>query len=347
MYKLLLTDFFVKTAIFIYLIHLWNDMETKINLKDRRILYELDRNCRQSNAQIAKKVGLSKQVVNYRINKLQEEGIIQKHITLLNVLKLGFLPYRVLLQFQNMSPDKESRIIRHLQDNANINWIASCFGRWDLTFVFTAKTILEFNKNLNEALKPYESLIKEKESLLMTDLYQFTRNYLINGKEKTSLYFGGDPDETKLDNMDLKIIGVLSENARENIVVIAKKLNTTVDIVRYRIKKLIDNNLIQSFRSIINREVLGYQHWNILIKTQSLNEEKEKQFISFLKEVPNVIYVTKYVNDFNIGFELEVKNMEELHGILTELRYKFSDVIKSYETVLFFREHKITYIPKL
>lgn len=178
-------------------------------------------------------------------------------------------------------------------------------------------------------------------------MYQFTRNYLIDGKEKASLHFGGEPEKTKLDSMDLKIIGILSENARENIVIIAKKLNTTVDIVRYRIKRLVDNNLIQSFRTVINKETLGYQHWNILIKTQSMTEEKEKQFISFLKEVPNVIYVTKYVNDFNIGFELEVRNMEELHGILTELRYKFSDVIKSYETILFFKEHKITYIPKL
>lgn len=322
-------------------------METKIDMKDRKILYELDRDCRQSNAQIAKKVGLSKQVVNYRINKLQEDGIIKNHIALLNVLKLGFLPYRVLLQFQNMNPEKESRIIKHLQNNANVNWIASCFGRWDLTFVFTAKTILEFNKNLNEALKPYESLIREKESLLMTGLYQFTRNYLIDGKEKVSLYFGGEPKETKLDGMNLKIIEILSENARENIVEIAKQLNTTVDIVRHRIKKLIENNLIQSFRSVINRDILGYQQWNILIKTQNLTEEKEKQFISFLKEVPNVIYVTKYVNNFNIGFELEVRNMEELHGILTELRYKFSDVIKSYETILFFKEYKITYIPKL
>ena len=32
----------------------------KLDLKDRKILYELDLNCRQSNAQIGKKVGLSR-----------------------------------------------------------------------------------------------------------------------------------------------------------------------------------------------------------------------------------------------------------------------------------------------
>ena len=35
-----------------------------IDLKDRKILYELDLDCRQSNTQIGKKVGLKKDVVS-------------------------------------------------------------------------------------------------------------------------------------------------------------------------------------------------------------------------------------------------------------------------------------------
>ena len=45
---------------------------TKLDLKDRKILYELDLNCRQSNSQIGKKVGLKRDVVAYRIKKLQD-----------------------------------------------------------------------------------------------------------------------------------------------------------------------------------------------------------------------------------------------------------------------------------
>ena len=46
---------------------------TKFDLKDRKILFELDTNSRQSFHEIAKKVGLSKDSVIYRINKLQFE----------------------------------------------------------------------------------------------------------------------------------------------------------------------------------------------------------------------------------------------------------------------------------
>ena len=47
-----------------------------IDLKDRKILYELDVDSRQSNAEIARKVGLSKQVVGFRIKRLVKEGLI-------------------------------------------------------------------------------------------------------------------------------------------------------------------------------------------------------------------------------------------------------------------------------
>ncbi len=320
--------------------------DIELDLRDRKILYELDRNCRQSNAQIAKKVGLSKQIVNYRVNKLQKQNIIQKYVAQLNIPKFGFLSYRIMLQLQNVNPEKEKEIVKRIQDNQNIHWFVSCFGKWDLIFAFSSETIMEFNKNLNNLLKSFEHFVKNKEVLLITDLYHFTRSYLINKKEKDFSHFGGEPEKVKLDGTDLEIIKILSENARENIVNMAEKANTTIDIIRYRIKKLIDNKIIQSFRAMINREFLDYQYWNILIKTRNLTDEKEKQIISYLKQTQNIVFASKYMDDFTFGFELEVKNIEELNNILMDFRYKFSDVIETYETILFFKEHKVQYLPK-
>lgn len=320
--------------------------EIKLDSKDRKILFELDRNCRQSNAQIAKKVGLSKQVVNYRINKLEKENMIKKYVAQLNIPKFGFLSYKVMLQLQNVNPEKEQEIIKHIQDSSNVHWFVSCFGKWDLIFAFSSKTIMDFNKNLNNLLKPLELFVKDKKILLITDLYHFTRSYLIEKKEKDFSYSGGEPEKTKLDDIDLEIIKIISENARESIVIIADQLKTTIDIIRYRIKKLIDNKIIQSFRAIINRELLDYQYWNILIKTKNLTDEKEKPLISYLKQIPNIVFASKYMGDYTFGFELEVKNIEELNKILMDFRYNFSDFIETYESILFFKEHKVHYLPK-
>ena len=64
--------------------------KTSLDLKDRKILYWLDINSRQSNAKIAKKTGLSKQVVGFRIKRLIKEHIIHSFYTVIDISKLGF-----------------------------------------------------------------------------------------------------------------------------------------------------------------------------------------------------------------------------------------------------------------
>ena len=61
--------------------------------KDRKILLELDKNSRQTDSEIAKKVRLSKQITNYRIQNLKKKKIISNFYTVVNAGNLGFNSY--------------------------------------------------------------------------------------------------------------------------------------------------------------------------------------------------------------------------------------------------------------
>ena len=61
-----------------------NMLKNKLDLLDRKILYELDRNSRRSASEIAKKVRVHRNVVNFRINRLIEKGIIREFVTIIN-----------------------------------------------------------------------------------------------------------------------------------------------------------------------------------------------------------------------------------------------------------------------
>ena len=74
----------------------------KLDLKDRKILYHLDFDSRQSFRAIGKKVGLSKDVVTDRVKKLVENGIIKNFYTVINPLKIGFISVRFTILFQNI-----------------------------------------------------------------------------------------------------------------------------------------------------------------------------------------------------------------------------------------------------
>ena len=71
----------------------------KLDLKDRKILYQLDIDSRQSFRSIDRKVGLSKDIVNLRVKKLQEKEIIKRFYAYYDTLQLDLNLLRFYFKF--------------------------------------------------------------------------------------------------------------------------------------------------------------------------------------------------------------------------------------------------------
>ena len=84
----------------------------KLDKKDYKILFELDRNSRQSINDLAKRTALSRDIISYRIKQLEKGGIIQKYITIIDFTKFGLQAIRLYLKLQNITPEIEQRIVR-------------------------------------------------------------------------------------------------------------------------------------------------------------------------------------------------------------------------------------------
>ena len=113
----------------------------KIDLKDQKIIYELALNSRQRISTIAKKVGLSPQLVEYRIKRLERLDVIQGYYTCVDISKIGYSAFKVYLKFQNLDEEKEREMIADLVQNPNITWLATCDGIWNLILVIWGKNV--------------------------------------------------------------------------------------------------------------------------------------------------------------------------------------------------------------
>ena len=71
---------------------------------DRRILALMQRDARISNLELAEKVGLSPTPCSRRVKRLEESGVIERHVTLLNQAKLGL----TLTAFIGISMDRHT-----------------------------------------------------------------------------------------------------------------------------------------------------------------------------------------------------------------------------------------------
>lgn len=322
----------------------------KLDLKNRKILYELDVNGRQPFSELAKKVGLSEQVVAYRVQNMIKNGIIKGFITLFDVAKFGYSTYRVYIQYYGVSPQKEEEILQYFYNHPSIFWFASLSGRWDLEILVFAKNNEHLNKIIKGIMKTYGQYIRNNVLSIATDHFHFGRRYLVDkeykiSSEKPLAYYGGEPKMVKFDENDLRILKSLSNNARIPIIDIAKELHLTANAIKYRIKRLTKEGVIQAYRAWIDTSKIGFELHKALITLQNLTEEREKQMLTFFKITPNILYSIKCMGRWDIEIEAEVHNDEEFRQILMGFRHQFRDIIRDYETLLIYKEHKINYFP--
>ncbi|MDO8480819.1 MAG: AsnC family transcriptional regulator, partial [Nanoarchaeota archaeon] len=259
----------------------------KLDVKDRKILYQLDVNARQSASEIGRKVGLDKQVVAYRIHRLLEEGAISQFYAVYDTSKLGFTTYKILIRLQNTTTAKEQEIIQFITTHPRVQFSMSCDGNFDLVFNVLAKSAIELNEILADFENKYGAYIAEKQLIIMLLSSFFTRDYLLGKKiseRRKPVYFGSKPEEIRLDETDYSVLGLLGEDARMPLIEIAKRSKASADTVALRIRKLEKSGIIHAYLLLPQFSALGQLSYKLLFSLHHLSKERESALYEFCRQ---------------------------------------------------------------
>jgi DNA-binding Lrp family transcriptional regulator len=318
----------------------------KLDMKDKKLLYELDLNSRQSLSNLAKKLNLSKSSVIYRINNLQKEGIIKQFHTELDVGKLGYIGFRLYFKVTNATPEKKGEIIGYLKSKKIVTWIVSIDGPYSIGCLVLAKTIKEMNDLWKEFFSTYVNYIDDYLLTIMTKVRYFSRAYLMDLPENTyESVFVTEPSEMKLDETDMEILKLMAPDARIQIVDIAQKLKLTSNTVISRIKHLEKKGVIVGYKTVFDLEKLGYQYFKLHFAMHNMTKEREKLFRNYVKVHPNIIYDDEVLGGDYFEIEVQFKELAELRRLIEDIESRFADIIKSYKTMQFYKEHKYLFLP--
>ncbi len=322
-------------------------MKENINLdeKDRKILEELNKNSRQSESQIAKKVGLSKQVVNYRIQNLIKRKIIKGFYTAVNTGDLGIDSYYLFLQLENISGEKEKALLDKIRKLKYIGWMIDGIGRWDVILLVYAKSASEFYLRLKEISNLCKNNLREHMFTTLIDAEHLGYKIIDHSNEK-SFKHTEKKNPIKLDDLDKKILSSISQNARLSLVDLSTKLKVSVQALNYRLKKLIKEKTILGFKPIMDIHKLGYQWHLILMQFKNLDEKRKEELFDFCEHHKNIYYISNTIGQYNLMIDIHVISIEDLRKVVFELKEKFSDIIKTTELFNVFNEYKIDYFPE-
>ncbi len=316
------------------------------DLKDRKILYQLDIDSRQSDSEIGKKVGLSKQTVNYRIMRLIKEGYIARFATVIDTYKLGFSKYKLFIALENANKETIAKIIDHLKKHNKTEWIANCTGKWDVIVGYIVKDVYEFEKAVKELDEHFSQFISSREAIISLGVPHWRKEYILDNKEPYPVVFqGGKKGDFKIDNTDEEIIKILVNNARMPITEIARRLKTSARIVDYRIKNLKHNKIILMSRVSIDLKKLNWIYCKAILKFKNLTDERYRQFFHYCNYLRNLTYIINTIGAWDIELDFEIEDFNTFHDIMLDIRDKFSDIIKNYDFAIALKEEKLDYYP--
>ncbi|MBT3405583.1 Lrp/AsnC family transcriptional regulator [Candidatus Woesearchaeota archaeon] len=323
----------------------------KLDIKDKKLLFLLSKNARLNIAELAKLTKLSRDVVAYRLDKLEKSGIIKGFKTGINYRLLGIKEYDIYLRLFHVNEESLAEIVNHLCENRFVTWVGTTFGNYDVRISILARDnehlnslMLLLEKEFGNKIQDYEicPLIKKFKvhpEFLVSSIFKEIKGFKIPDK----FLFRVDSSShspVKLDSQDRKIISILGKNCRTRLVEIASSVNMTPEGVKYKIKRLEQSGVIMHYTTAIDGPKLGKLWCVFLFKMVNMSEEKEKALESYIANHKNATASVKIMGKWNLGLTVYANDMREIQSLLMDFRNNFTENVKEYDSLLIFDTFK-------
>jgi len=293
-----------------------------------------------SYTQLAKNVGLSKNSIKYRIERLQKEGIIEYFSCVVNQSSINNSTFTLLLKFNEDIYDNKE-IIKYLKSYPFIVWAATLSGQWDVFSEIVCVDITHLQEIVKTIITHFGPLLNTYELYfsndtlrvehLISNLYQDLKLEPAEIKERAVKSHNPDLN-------DRKILHLLGEDSTLSYLAISQRLGLTLDIVRYRIKNLIHKGVLVKFFAEVNYLQLGYTEYFYKIRLKNVSQEKMQSLRKSIQLNNNISYAFFDINSFNLIFICVFKSREEIDHLSRKLRKDYGEIIETQE-YLILKEH--------
>lgn len=311
---------------------------------DEKLLGQIYHLGREPLTKIAKFAGMSREQVDYRIDKYLKEGVIKRFLTVFNYSKLGYNCFAMLLlRFERSS--SIGIFTSRIKNNKNcISW-GKISGKYDIYLNLIFKNEDELNRYIVNILGSREGLIGE---------YLIIRPYLgelyplkfLNGKEReTFQVIGPQKEEIKLDKKELEILRMLNRDGRTRIIDIAGKLGISSELALYKLRRLYSKNAVLGSRVLFDMSKLRYSFMGILLHIKNPSEENRERIKAFSRNNPFVNSFALSTAKPNCFMQIFHKNQEELIGVLNKLKELLKDEPFEMDLILISDEEEINTLP--
>jgi len=327
--------------------------ERDLDLIDRRLIYELDRDSRQPITKIARKLRISSQKAEYRIAQLLKRNLIIGFPTVVDYKRFGYTGFAFVIKTRPIPSKEKEELVRKVVRHPNTVTFFEGEGAWNFYFWTLAQDVVIANETISQICEILKDYIIDSQLLVHTGAYLYGRTWLYDDegmKETVGLHseasgpkskaggvslmpYGIQLARLRVDDTDMKILKWLSYDARISTIALAKKISSTPDIVRYRIKNLVKNGVIKRFTILTTPEKYGHYFVRVFIKLAINSHPKREEIRDFLLRNPGTFRVITVLGRYDMIIDTMIRKDEDLRDFLRGLADAFSGDIVEHEVM--------------
>ena len=318
-----------------------------LDIADRKIIRELFENARRTYSEIGRKVRLSKEVVNYRIRRLENEGLIVGYNTIVDVKKIGWEMFLMYLQLRKIDAEKEKKIIDYASAHPHVAWVIHTLGNYDIVLKIFARSQEEANDIVKGMEKEIGDSIDQYYLDYLMEEHAVPFSFLYESEVKDLHLIKKSNEKTRaISATQSRLLEVIAKNARMPFSEIGSLLHLSRDVVKYNIREMERARIILSYRPDTLPVKLDYNWYLIKLKLGFLSRHAGIRLESYLYNQKNVTYFYRTSGNSDLAIELRARTTEEVGNTLMDLRSILSDSLKRHELLLILLEPKFTYFPE-
>ena len=276
---------------------------------------------RQTDSEIAKKIGETKESVKRNFGKMQEKGIIAGATTHINYKSFGYKAVAHILI--NVDSRQEDQLVSYLQKMPEIYSFYSRGVKGNLDVIVILKTLEQLNVIKDEFKRCFTIL--EMRTAIWTDVKEMNYNLAImnanSEKKESAIQYQvkaqrSTPESVILDQTDRKIADKLSEGGRVSMEIVGKEIGISYGTAKRKYEKLKKNGVLKVTIQV-NPNKIGYRAICIFFAVTS--NENSLAIIEEIGKIPDVISIMKTTGDYDLEIYAMVKDLVQFLSVQEQL----------------------------
>jgi Lrp/AsnC family transcriptional regulator, leucine-responsive regulatory protein len=319
----------------------------KLSERDADILRYIELNAHEPLGNVAKALRIKEHNVRYSIKKFTSSGLIQQRV-FIDMHRLGFMMHSIFCTLSAKGLQRKKDFIDAVKESEHVTMLFGLGGDFHFEIDVVTRSIPEFLGFLDWLSDRFKDSIQRKSVSMVAGFSIFGHRQLSTKCGPCQAFrTSAGQDAFAIDEMDHRILAVLSEGNCISITDLARKLGQPSTTVAFRINRMEEAKVISGYTYNVDANMLGLNSFLLLVYTKGGYSSYYRSLIyDFSARNREILYCGQSIGRWDYEIGCVVQNNQQAELMVQKLSTEYGDWISSIDMLPFFKTYKLENYPK-